>query len=264
MIVCDSKGLVNDFLGLFPSFRKKTRKKDEPCRLIGHIQNNGDNLLFGGVFSSYNLLMWIFAHAIGTAPAGFPEWLKILFTALAAFTAGLIAEPIKLIIGYWYKRRNLRRSLYSELAHNYGHLSMFLRERARPIDDFYLFCETEGFPTDVYRWAKSQLDVFYQLDEAGALDNIYRNMEWAFSNDEDETVEIAIEQKALLAMTIFENHICSGNLRLGLFKRVNRNAYDLFKKVKDSKIERAEMLLDTLQSQETKPVAQDDTESQPS
>ena len=117
--------------------------------------------------------MWMPAEQSASPIAsGLPEWLKILLTALAAFTVGVVAEPIKLIINHWYKRRNMRRSLYSELANNYGHLSMFLRDKARPIEDFHLFCETEGFPTDVYQWAKSQLDVFYQLEEAAALDNI--------------------------------------------------------------------------------------------
>src|SRR5436305_1387176 len=106
--------------------------------------------------------------AFWVAAEGLPEWLKVLITALAAFALGIIAEPIKIVISHWYKRRNMRRSLYSELANNYGHMSMFLRDRARPIEDFHLFLETEGFSTDVYQWAKSQLDVFYQLREAGA------------------------------------------------------------------------------------------------
>jgi hypothetical protein len=143
----------------------------------------------------------------------------------------------------------MRRSLYSELANNYGHLSMFLREQARPIEDFYLFCETEGFPTDVYQWAKSQLDVFYQLREAGAIDNIYRNLDWAFSDVSDRTEEhdTTPEHRALLAMSIFEKHIRAGNLKLSLFKGVNRPAYELCKDLRDSKIESAEDLIDRMQ-----------------
>jgi hypothetical protein len=183
-------------------------------------------------------------------PSAFPEWLKILLTALAAFAIGIVTEPIKLIISHWYKMRNMRRSLYSELANNYGHLSMFLRERARPIEDFYLFCQTEGFPTDVYQWAKSQLDVFYQLKEAGALDNIYRNIDWAFSDSGNATEQdmTTPEHRALLAMDIFEKHIRAGNLKLSLFRSVNRHAYDLCKDLRNSKIESAEELINRMQS----------------
>ena len=187
------------------------------------------------------------------ATAGFPEWLKILLTALAAFAVGVVTEPLKLIISNRYKMRNMRRSLYSELANNYGHLSMFLREEARPVEDFYLFCETEGFPTDAYRWAKSQLDVFYQLEEAGVLDNIYRNLEWAFSSvgdmeEQEEQEDPDTVYRALLAMSIFEKHISEGNLKLKLFRSVSRQAYKLFEDLKNARIESAQDLINRMQS----------------
>src|SRR5262249_47133767 len=100
-----------------------------------------------------------------------PEWVKILLTALAAFSVGVISEPLKLVIGNWFKKRNMRNSLYRELVRDFGHLWMFLRTNERPFEDFYTFLDTEGFSVDVYKWTKSQLDVFYQLAEGGAIDN---------------------------------------------------------------------------------------------
>jgi hypothetical protein len=44
------------------------------------------------------------------------DWVKILLSALAGFTASTLLEPIRLSMGQWSRRRTFRKILYSELA----------------------------------------------------------------------------------------------------------------------------------------------------
>jgi len=52
-----------------------------------------------------------------------PEWIKTLAIALAAsFFTVCITEPVRAAIQRWVRRRELRRSLYHEMVHNYNAL----------------------------------------------------------------------------------------------------------------------------------------------
>ena|SRR5215204_2717887 len=50
-------------------------------------------------------------------------WETILATALVtSFFTSCITEPVKLAIQSWLKRRNLRRTIYYEISHNFDKL----------------------------------------------------------------------------------------------------------------------------------------------
>ena len=163
-------------------------------------------------------------------PHSFPEWLKILLTALSAFAFGTISEPLKIWINRNSKLSSMRTSLYAELGSNYLLLSDFLRDRPETTKGFYMHMAVKGFPSSAYKWAVSQADVFYLLPEAHAFNAVYNTLLWAFSDNGRHALDE--ETLGLEVMDAFEREISAGSLNAAMFEKINPAVAKLTREVR--------------------------------
>jgi len=82
------------------------------------------------------------------------EWQKILFTALAAFAVGILAEPLKMWIGEAFRKRKIRRMCYEQILLVRGVMTSILYLLERPLEPSVSF---KGTNEDHGRFAVSNV-----------------------------------------------------------------------------------------------------------
>lgn len=102
------------------------------------------------------------------------DWLKILISTLAGFSAAIVAEPLKAVITDVIKRRHLRRALYIELSANIGSLAHYGFRRDGESMYFYALSEWGAVTRrDAFEHALKQPDVFLRVRDAFTIRMVY-------------------------------------------------------------------------------------------
>jgi hypothetical protein len=105
-----------------------------------------------------------------------------LLAGLGGFLAAFLAEPIKSLIQYQFKKSSLRNALYKELLQNYDTVKLLLWELSDEVTEadargFAQFAAYSGhiiFRTECYHYAISNdFDLFYRLPDYAAFNRSY-------------------------------------------------------------------------------------------
>jgi hypothetical protein len=140
-----------------------------------------------------------------THPNDIANWIVALISSLATLIITLLVEPFKAAIGARFRRRSIQKMVYQEIVRMWYQI---------------LFLEIEGknheasptsppkrleFSPSAYNYARTQLDVFYQLEEASDIDGVYDDLKWMFKSVDVSTVnayqlQMARQSIALLVL----------------------------------------------------------------
>jgi len=111
---------------------------------------------------------------IATGASVWPEWLKILVSALAGMATGILLEPLKYWISNWVVSREARNAIYAELGKIYS-LFVELPERGggKTDEDRLRNISLDAF----HFYYGEQRSAFYRLREWPEILGIYRDFE---------------------------------------------------------------------------------------
>lgn len=106
------------------------------------------------------------------------EWVKILITAVVAFTSAVLVDMLKTRINERRKRKGLRKAMYDELAALLGTCDAVLEVKNPNREQSEMLMKVlSAVSTDVYRMAKADPILFYGLKEWQTLDKLYQKIE---------------------------------------------------------------------------------------
>jgi hypothetical protein len=128
-----------------------------------------------------------------------PEWIKTLIIALvSSFVTVCLIEPVKAVIQRRMRRREVRRSLYQEMANNYGKLQAQVSMANQHPEMRYGIGErfAMGFKKFSFELAQRDPATYYSLGyyELYWIELLYSGMEHVISgkfNDEEQHLRCA-------------------------------------------------------------------------
>lgn len=164
--------------------------------------------------------------------------------AFFGYLGTLLSDPIKNGINDWRKRRLLRRSLYDELAINYGWLTALLApEKLTLLEPRFAENIKEHASLHVYEHALENKDLFLGLNERGMITEINTTLKKLLEMDSHlmpgyEFVPLAATQgKALIAM--IEGAVNTKKLSIKLLRKVNSRIGKKLQDIKAGRIRRS-------------------------
>jgi len=117
-----------------------------------------------------------------------PDWefFKIIISVLTGFIPAFLGEPVKIYFTNKSKKKNLRKALYREIVLIYDNLFQALVAVEEKGIEINLSKVVNG-DFDCYKYAKSEMALFYQMDEASLINKFYSNVHLLNQEDGDRS-----------------------------------------------------------------------------
>jgi hypothetical protein len=158
------------------------------------------------------------------------QWMPV-FTALVGasvgFIFGIAGEPLKSGIANRKQRKRMRFALYHEIIRIYDMVRIKSKEQFQELSRIM-----RSVGTPAYDYARSQPVIFYELDEAGEIDDIYAALRYF---EESPGMGNDLINSIMVIMRV-EEGVREEKLDTRLMKQINPNVYsDILQGIKDHK-----------------------------
>lgn len=193
------------------------------------------------------------------------DW-KIFLTgggagATLGYLGRLFSEPITNEVNGWRRRRLLRRTLYEELATNYGWLTAFLEpERLSLLEHRFAENIREHASLQVYEHALENKELFFGLKERGVITEINTALKKLLEMDPKqmpgyEFVPFAALMGKQLISNI-EGAVISARLSLRFIEKVTPAVGKKLSDIKTGKVRRTSEIYDEIEKRLTDEVVE--------
>lgn len=157
--------------------------------------------------------------------------------AVVGFALTLLADPIKVSLKDWIDRRQLRKALYAEMAHNYsGLLTCLIPQHLALLEHRFAENVCEYTRVQVYQDAKQQHHLFLGVKEWSQITRIYEPLLRIIASDLPSAVKAS---QAIAIIIVLEESILSNFLSLKLFSKVNPDISGSIREIKYGKRKRS-------------------------